>query len=870
MANSWQTEVGAAGQITVNVNIPYMQKEDISVYADGSLISGITWDSATVVHLPAALKGGEEILVMRRTERDNLRIQFSEGAAFDRVNLDEQNTQFLYLSQELVEGRSIEGFYGDISMNTFRITNLGKPVYGTDAANKNYVDSEVEEVNKRALRVPEASVAVAPTVAGRKNKLLGFDSTGAPVSATPIEGSATELELMLKDIDGASIVGRARSIAELKTIAPQYDRCTVNVMGYTAGSIHGGGMFEYLASDTTTAEDGGLYFVGLNGARWRRVIELDELHVGHFGAALDGVTDDAAAILRMHMWSHTNYSTNGPGVMIPPGKIAWSKIDLGTAEIPSLKLKGPDVEFGVAPKLMVYQVAIANDTTTPMLTYTARRTEITGMKLQGGTRPWFKNNVTRGAYVRIKSIVCQATAGRVFQFIDTIDCKIDQIYSYSATAGIVWVTWSNQNPGVWDHPTAIELTNANFSASKGEFAFSAIRCGQSIMRNVWFTACERGFDVSQGGWVFDTVIAEGPTAGGISYAGQAKIVEISTRFAQGATVGRADTDTGWTPEMDMGGDTNNGGNKPSWVTNSMDQGRLQLNTAGVVQRNGMEYGYQLPLPDMRFLNSTGNEKWINVGRVICNNTLGATFELELQGANGYDNIGTSTTHPGATGFGGGRALIRGQLKYPQASTTAIQLTWHGEGSCPIKEVRYVHSWQNFDIYVRVGAFTRVIAAFLRGDGVGRNASGSPFYFRFGSDDAVDMSTLTTATAHKVWNINGGVFGGADKGYGLGMDLDAGQLILAHPESGNAAAAFLNIKNNYVDRYIPIQDQMQSIRIPRYTKATLPKATANPYGIVLVTDGGAGSGAGTQYTLAFSTGEAWFKIATSDNLGTGTA
>lgn len=867
MANSWQTEVGAAGQVTVNVNIPYMQKADISVYANGSQIDGITWDSDTVVHLPAALKGGEEILVMRRTERDSLRIQFSEGAAFDRVNLDEQNTQFLYLSQELVEGRSIEGFYGDISMNTFRITNLGKPVYGTDAANKNYVDAEVQEVNKRALRVPEASVAVAPTIAGRKNKLLGFDSTGAPVSATPIEGSATELELQLKDIDGYSTIGRARSIAELKTIAPQYDRCTVSVMSYVAGGLHGGGLFEYLASDTTSAEDGGLMFVGLNGARWRRVIELDELHVGHFGAVLDGVTDDAAAMLRMHNWSHSTYSTNGPGIVIPPGKIAWSKIDLGTAEIPSFKLKGPEVEFGVAPKLQVYQVAIDGDTTTPMVQYKARRTEITGMKLYTGTRPWFVNTVTRGAYVRIKSIVCQNTNKRVFQFIDTIDCKIDQIYSYGCKSGIVWVTWSNENPGVWDHPTAIELTNANFSSQKGEFAFSAIRCGQSIMRNVWFTACERGFDVSQGGWVFDTVIAEGPSTGGTNFAGEAKIVEISTRFAQGATVGREVTDTGWTAEMDMGGDTNNGGKKPSWVTNSMDQGRLQLNTAGVVQRNGMEYGYQLPLPDMRFLNNTGNEKWIKVGQVICNNTLGATFELELQGANGYDNIGSSTNHPGSTGFGGGRALIRGQLKYPQASTTAIQLSWHGEGACPIKEVRYVHSWQNFEIYVRVGAFTRVIGAFLRGDGVGRNASGSPFYFKFGSDDAVDISTVAATVARKVWSINGGTAGTGQLNTGLGMDLDSGQLLLAHPEVGNAATMFLNVKNNYSDRYIPIQDQMQSIRIPRYTLATMPKATDNPYGTILVSDAVSGNGV-TTWRQCFSNGSFWFTADGATNLGAG--
>lgn len=140
MANSWQSETGTAGQITVNINIPYLDESDIYVYVD-EVEQTVTWDSATVVRLSAALTGGEEVLVVRRTARNNLYVQFKEGAAFTRDNLDEQNTQFLYLAQELVEGRSIDGFYGDISMNGFRITDLGDPVDDGDATNKEYVDT---------------------------------------------------------------------------------------------------------------------------------------------------------------------------------------------------------------------------------------------------------------------------------------------------------------------------------------------------------------------------------------------------------------------------------------------------------------------------------------------------------------------------------------------------------------------------------------------------------------------------------------------------------------------------------------------------------------------------------------------------------
>lgn len=656
------------------------------------------------------------------------------------------------------------------------------------------------------------------------------------------------------------------SIETLRRMDPVVPGHTVDVAGYTYGAKYGGGKFVYDPNDTTTPDDGGYCIVTATGKRFKRGLSMDLIDVTHFGAVMDGVTDDMPAVARMHAWSRSIDATFGPGVRVPAGVIALSSLDLGTAEMPAFKFKGPDVEFGVAPKLRV--IPISKTTTTPMFKYCARRTEISGFAAIGtGTvQPWFVNTVTRGAYVRIKSIVCRGTGGRMFQFIDTIDCKIDQIYSYSCTAGIVWVTWSNENPGVWDHPTAIELTNANFSSQKGEFAFSAIRCGQSIMRNVWFTACERGFDVSQGGWVFDTVIAEGPTAGGVNYAGQAKLTEIACRFAQGATVGRNPEDSGYDPSMDDG--PINNGNKPSWVTNAMDQGRISLNTAGFTQYNGFGRGYDLPLPHQRFLNNTGNEKWVYIGKVVQNNTQGATFELDIQGANGYDSIPTNLNHPGSTGFGGGRALIRGQLKQPVASTTSLQLSWHGEGACPIKEVRYVHAWQNFDIYVRMGAFCRVFATKLSGDGVGRDRSGQPFYFREGSDTAIDISTIANLrVAKKIWSVNGGTAGN-DGGFGFGMDLDNGQVVMAAATAGNAAAEFLAVKNKYEDRFIPMQVNTQSMRLPRYTLATMPAATDNPYGIILVSDAVGGNGV-TTWRLCFSNGSFWFTANGGENLGAGT-
>lgn len=859
MANSWQTETGTAGQTTISVNIPYLSRSDIYVYIAGTE-KPFTWDSDTVVRLQTPLKGGEEVLVMRRTAREKLRILFSEGAAFSRDNLDEQNMQFLYLSQELVEGRSIEGFYGDISMNTFRITHLGTPINDTDAANKLYVDEEVNTVTQRSLRVPEASVPVGPTVAGRRNKLLGFDSTGAPVSATPIEGSATELELQLKDIDGASIVGRARTIAELKTIEPQYDRCVVEVMEYATGSVFGGGRFEYVANNTQ-AEDGGYIFVGKNGARWRRLEHPMSLNVTHFGAVMDGKTDDMPAVKRMH---YASLAYSGPtynrGIVIPAGVIALSTFNLGTSEIGAFHLKGPDVNYGAIPQLTIVPVSATE--TTPMFQMVARRAEISGIRYNGkGTvQPFFKNDVTRGSYLNVRAFVATDCGGRIFQVVDTIDTLLEQVYGYRNSKAFLWVTWSNLNPGAWDHPTAIEIRNANFTGCKGEHVISAIRAGQSLMTNVWFSSNEYTMDISQGGWTLNNLIIEGST--NPVWAQYAKVTKLDVRIAQGATWD--DTKSGYTKDMDL---LNGGsGNIPSWVTNAYDQGNNDLNHAGSKFDNGVEMGFQHS-NSRTLINNDSQEKWFELGYMAMGR-LGETTHLEFLGSQGWDSAAGNMGVPGATGFGGGVSHIFIEQKAAGVSTsTTPMISWYNEGNGPIRAVKMVKGWERITVYVKVAQYARLATPFIRSTGVPRANSGSPYYIRWTGTEMTEAAVNALpniVTGSRRWSINGSGY----DAYGLGMDLDSGRVVMKSPLTSSAAAELLPVTMNEVTKYVPIQPNAQSLRVQRYTKATLPRADHNPFSIVLCTDSGAGSGAVTQMQLLFSDGEKWCAMAVAGTAGIG--
>lgn len=149
MAYSWQESVEPAGTQDIQCDIEYLDKSYIHVYLDGAETTAFTWTSSTNIRLNSPLSAETAVLLIRKTEREYLYIEFASGAPFIEGNVDTQNMQLLHLAQELVEGRYIGGFYGDINMHRYRITNLGDPVDAMDATNKQYVDAGDARLDQR-------------------------------------------------------------------------------------------------------------------------------------------------------------------------------------------------------------------------------------------------------------------------------------------------------------------------------------------------------------------------------------------------------------------------------------------------------------------------------------------------------------------------------------------------------------------------------------------------------------------------------------------------------------------------------------------------------------------------------------------------
>lgn len=140
MAFSYQEETATSGQTDILINIAYFDEVDIHLLVDNEY-KPFTWLSRTKIKVESPFVGSERIRVIRKTDESRLRVLFSEGAAFTRVNLDEVNTQLLYLAQEAVEGNRLTDFFFSFDMHGNRITSLGDPVDPKDAVNKEYVDS---------------------------------------------------------------------------------------------------------------------------------------------------------------------------------------------------------------------------------------------------------------------------------------------------------------------------------------------------------------------------------------------------------------------------------------------------------------------------------------------------------------------------------------------------------------------------------------------------------------------------------------------------------------------------------------------------------------------------------------------------------
>lgn len=141
MSFSIQREVSDGTLSTIDLAIEYIDKTDISLYVDDSLIEltgGVTpytweWITDAQVKITPNVPNGLVAMIKRITPMAEPYHNFSAGAVFKDQSVDENFMQSLHLAQEAIEGSGATDFFADVDHHGYRIKNIAAALEGGDA-----------------------------------------------------------------------------------------------------------------------------------------------------------------------------------------------------------------------------------------------------------------------------------------------------------------------------------------------------------------------------------------------------------------------------------------------------------------------------------------------------------------------------------------------------------------------------------------------------------------------------------------------------------------------------------------------------------------------------------------------------------------
>lgn len=208
---------------------------------------------------------------------------------FDKIEAEFQD-KVLYRNNTSGDPNQMEN---DIDMNSNRIYNLPQPLADNEAARLGDIKAAISGSTASNITFSPYKTVVSTNVQAAMQEMI--DDTEANVGyISGLSGRMTAAEADIIELQSA--IGVSGGVTTVDNISglravDATEHSTVIVKGYWLAGDKGGGTYVYDPLDSSSAEDGGLIFIGLNNARWK-LKHNGSVLAQAFGARGDNTNDD--------------------------------------------------------------------------------------------------------------------------------------------------------------------------------------------------------------------------------------------------------------------------------------------------------------------------------------------------------------------------------------------------------------------------------------------------------------------------------------------------------------------------------------------------------------------------------------------------
>ncbi|CUU24460.1 exopolysaccharide biosynthesis protein CpsF [Duffyella gerundensis] len=597
------------------------------------------------------------------------------------------------------------------------------------------------------------------------------------------------------------------SFAELRTTKPSASGEIAFLKRYydKDSTFNGGGRFAGFidTKGKAPADDNGTIAVSSAGDYyWQRIIDdVSTINIFHFGGKrlrgsasfdADNGTVNHDACINMYRWAKSFVSpiddaSKSPirdiGIRFPAGKFIINPVDLtGEGELPFFNMYGDDCEYGVAPRTIITSDKSANT----VFKVKARRTAIRGIFWDGqatadttantgaitsamvsNQQPFFQNITIEGQYINVTCFRAENTGNSVFKFIDTLDTRLDQIYSKNTYSRVFDITWSDSTQGNWDHSTAVELTNSNFQYGYGEATLFMPRVGQGLIRNVWIEHTRFPGDLSNGQWIIDALSIESSVNPlKLNYS---RVLMRQLSLQSGASI-----------------DTERTG---SALLSSYEHGWRRDENYGTEMTGSMKAGWY---SGHRVTNNSDTDKWFRVGSFNFRHA-NQHWHLEFNGKTLRDTATSPTVNPLLSNVCG-KTLIN---FYRGSSSVGGNMHFEGDSGVSDCYLLSTNDGATCEAWVKLKAQSGDVVVNLITTGPTHFDEGqsSLFYPDFTEDTTLNLENKSRVALSTVMNYHNGAAGvGFD-----GKVVTLASEVTSAPAASATPAGYITVKINGVNR-----------------------------------------------------------------------